>query len=422
MELTQEERAYIQLLVKGAASAQIALRQVGTLQKNEAIEGLAALLDENRAKIKIENAVDIEYAIQNSYAQSMVDRLLLDDKAIDSIIKSMFEIAALKDPVGDVVSGTVLPNGLNLQKVRVPIGVVTIIYESRPNVTVDVGALGLKSSNAVILRGGKEALHSNKILARMFQKALSGASIPVEAVQLVEKTNRNLMYGLLRMKDHIDLVVPRGGSGLINYVTENSLIPVVKHDKGVCHVYIHPSAEKEMAIKLVLNSKVKRPGVCNAAETLLLDENFEFSTEVLNALAEAGVTLRGDKKTQDRFSTFNMEPLTEEGYDKEYLGLEISIKAVDNLEAAIAHINEYSSSHSEAIIAQDFTAINVFTKSLDSAALFVNASTYFHDGGQFGFGAEVGISTGKLHCRGPMGLTDLTTTKYIVTGNGQIRT
>jgi len=422
MELTQEERTYIQQLVKGAASAQISLRQVGTLQKNQALEALASLLDENRSQIKIENAIDIEYAVQNSYSQAMVDRLLIDDKAIDSMMKSMLEIAALKDPVGDVVSGTVLPNGLNLQKIRVPIGVVTIIYESRPNVTVDVGALGLKSGNAVILRGGKEALHSNKKLAHLFQKALTSASIPVDAVQLVEKTNRNLMHGLLRMKDDIDLVVPRGGSGLINYVTENSLVPVVKHDKGVCHVYVHPSAQKEMAIKLVLNSKVKRPGVCNAAETLLLDENLEFSGDILNALVDAGVILRGDKKTQNRFSEFKIEDLTEEGYDTEYLALEISIKAVDNLDSAIKHINEYSSSHSEAIIAENITAINTFTKSLDSAALFVNASTYFHDGGQFGFGAEVGISTGKLHCRGPMGLTDLTTTKYIVMGNGQIRT
>ena len=421
MELSIQENTYIQKLVKDAKKASVELREIGTGKKNAVLKSLAELLDVERSEIKLVNSQDIENAQQESLPEAMIDRLLISDKVIDSMIKSLHEIVALKDPVGDIISGSTLPNGLHLKKVRVPIGVIGIIYESRPNVTIDVGALALKSSNAVILRGGKEAILSNKKLARLFQNALISQSIPHSAVQLLEHTQRNLMYGLLRMKNEIDLIVPRGGEGLINYVVENSLIPVIKHDKGVCHVYIHATADRQKAIDIILNSKVQRPGVCNAAETLLMDKSLVYAEDVLQALSENGVTLHGDTLTREFYKNISMENIKEEGYHREYLSLDISVKAVDDLSAAIQHINEYSSGHSEAIISEDYSAIETFLQKLDSAALFVNASTRFHDGGQFGLGAEVGISTGKLHCRGPMGLSDLTTSKYIVTGTGQIR-
>jgi len=421
MELTAAELNYVQQLGRQARHASIELRAAGSDQKDAVLRELAELLDLERPAIKLANSEDVENAREESLSDAMIDRLILSDKVIDSMIQSLREIVALKDPVGEIVSGSTRPNGLNIRKVRVPIGVVGIIYESRPNVTVDVGALGLKSSNAVILRGGKEAIHSNKVLARLFQKALHSQGLPLGAVSLVEQTGRNLLYGLLRQKDFIDLIVPRGGEGLINYVSEHSLIPVVKHDKGVCHVYLHESADREKAKAIVVNSKVQRPGVCNALETLLLDKSLSWAEEVLHTLVEKGVILHGDAMTREFYPQIGMQHLTDEGYHKEYLSLDLSVKAVDGIEGAVAHINEYSSSHSEAIVAESYTAIETFLQRLDSAALFVNASTRFHDGGQFGFGAEVGISTGKLHCRGPMGLTDLTTTKYIVMGNGQVR-
>lgn len=421
MELNREDQQYIENLAKKAKTASVQLRGVHTTQKNAALAALAELLDAERSEIKLANSQDVENAQSEGLSDAMIDRLVISDKVIDSMITSLHDIIALKDPVGEVVSGSVLPNGLDLRKIRTPIGVVAIIYESRPNVTVDVGALGLKSSNAVILRGGKEAIHSNKILSRLFQKALHQASIPIDAIQLVEHTRRVLMVELLRRDKEVDLVVPRGGAGLIRFVSENSIIPVVKHDKGVCHVYVHHSADQAKAIGIAVNSKVQRPGVCNAAETLIVDQSCVFQKELFEALREKDVILRADAKTRDLYPDFAFESLGKEGYDTEYLALEMSVKIVDSLEGAISHIEEYSSAHSEAIIAEDFSVIQTFLGSLDSAALFVNASTRFHDGGQFGLGAEVGISTQKLHCRGPMGLSDLTTTKYIVTGNGQIR-
>lgn len=420
-QVTDEEQEYIEALVKRAGKAKISLRGVLTEQKNKALLDLAQRLDEKRGEIQEENKIDLANGKSANLSESMINRLELSDKTIDSMIESLREIAALKDPVGEIADGWTLPNGLRLEKRRVPIGVVAIIYESRPNVTVDVGALGLKSSNAVILRGGKEAIHSNRILGRLFQESLKAHGISGDAVQLVERTERKLMEPLLRMDKDIDLVVPRGGEGLIRYVSENSLVPVVKHDKGVCHIYIHSSADCKMAIDITLNAKTQRPGVCNAAETLILDKDAACGREALSSLIEAGVKLRGDEKTRAAFSGLEMDELSDEGYDCEYLALEMSVKVVEGLDEAIGHIQRYTSEHSEAIIAKDYDAIQKFTSELDSAALFVNASTRFHDGGQFGLGAEVGISTGKLHCRGPMGLTDLTTTKYVVSGHGQVR-
>jgi len=422
MSATISSDNYIFNMAKSAKDASVALRAASTLQKNRVLEKLITLLNENRDQIKKENQRDLEEARKMDLSEAMIDRLVLNDKGVDSIITSLQEIIHLKDPVGEVISGGVLPNGLHSVKVRVPIGVIAIIYESRPNVTIDVGALGLKSSNAVILRGGKEALYSNTILAKFFQQALQAEGLPLNALQLVEKSDRSLLLELLKRNKEIDLIVPRGGEGLISFVSEHSLIPVVKHDKGVCHVYIDRDATKEIALAVTINSKVQRPGVCNAAETLLLDEKLAFSTDILQHLQQNRVNLRADKETKDFFKEISFMDLTEEGYEKEYLSLDISVKVVRGLEGAISHIERYSSGHSEAIISDNYTTVDKFLERVDSAALFVNASTRFHDGGQLGLGAEVGISTGKLHCRGPMGLSDLTTTKYIVTGRGQIRT
>ena len=418
--LSADEQKYIELLGTQARQASLSLRSTNTAQKDEALLALAELIDSKRSEIQYENGQDVENATINGLSQAMIDRLVLSDKAIDSMIRSLRDIVSLKDPVGEIVDGRVLANGLQLKKVRVPIGVIAIIYESRPNVTIDVGALGIKSANAVILRGGKEAIQSNKFLAGLFRKALSQTNLPTNSIQLIEKPQRHLMHGLLRLSEKIDLVVPRGGSGLIQFVTQNSLVPVVKHDKGVCHIYVHPSAKREQAISVVLNSKTQRTEVCNAAESLVIDQSLPYIDELLNSLIDAGVTLHGDSKTREALSHMPIETLLDDGYATEYLSMNISVKIVNDLAHAITHIQNYSSSHTECILAEDYSAIEDFLNQLDSAALFVNSSTRFHDGSQFGLGAEVGISTGKLHARGPMGLADLTTTKFIVKGQGQI--
>ena len=421
VELAVDEKSYIESLSSSARKASITLRSVRTEVKNKALLYLAELLDNNRNHVKIENGQDIENANINGLSVPLIDRLILDDNGIDSIIKSLHEIAGLTDPVGSIVDGWVLPNGIKLSKVRVPIGVIAIIYESRPNVTIDIGALGIKSSNAVILRGGKEAIASNKYLTRLFQKALAQANLPGESVQLVEQTQRNLMHGLLRQDEYIDLVVPRGGPGLIQFVSDNSSIPVIKHNKGVCHLYVHQSADIEKAKNVVLNSKTHKTSVCNAAEAILIDRDFEETDELLQVLVDAGVTLHGDSLTKESLPNFQIENLLYDGYQTEYLSMNISVKVVDDMTHALNHIQTHSSQHTEAILAEENAVIERFLSELDSAALFVNASTRFHDGGQFGLGAEVGISTGKLHSRGPMGLADLTCTKFILRGDGQVR-
>ena len=421
VELAVDEKSYIESLSSSARKASITLRSVRTEVKNKALLYLADLLDNNRNHVKIENGQDIENANINGLSVPLIDRLILDDNGIDSIIKSLHEIAGLTDPVGSIVDGWVLPNGIKLSKVRVPIGVIAIIYESRPNVTIDIGALGIKSSNAVILRGGKEAIASNKYLTRLFQKALAQANLPGESVQLVEQTQRNLMHGLLRQDQYIDLVVPRGGPGLIQFVSDHSSIPVIKHDKGVCHLYVHQSADIEKAKSVVLNSKTHKTSVCNAAEAILIDRDFEETDELLQVLVDAGVTLHGDSLTKESLPNFQIENLLYDGYQTEYLSMNISVKVVDDMTHALNHIQTHSSQHTEAILAEENAVIERFLSELDSAALFVNASTRFHDGGQFGLGAEVGISTGKLHSRGPMGLADLTCTKFILRGDGQVR-
>ncbi|MCS6985569.1 MAG: glutamate-5-semialdehyde dehydrogenase [Leptospiraceae bacterium] len=425
VSVTQDLRSYAELLAKEARKASFQLRYLPTEKKNRVLHTLAALLKSHRLEIKEANAQDLHQARENQLKESLIERLILNDKAIDLLIRAVEDIIALPDPVGEVIEGKRLPNGLELRKVRIPLGVIAVIYESRPNVTVDVAALCLKSGNAVILRGGKEAYHSNKILAELFQKALWQEQLSEHAVQFVETVEREFIGELVQLRQYIDLVVPRGGEALIRYVTENSLVPVVKHDKGVCHVYVHPSANYHQAETIVLNAKTQRPGVCNAAECLILHRDWPYAAQLLGALHQSGVLLRGDEATRQWVSSLSPTllcyELTEEGYSREYLALEMSVKVVDRLEEAISHILQYGSQHSEAIIAREIEAIRHFCEALDSAAIFINCSTRFHDGGEFGLGAEVGIATGKLHVRGPMGLRDLTTFQYIVWGDGHIR-
>lgn len=415
---------YITQIADNALEVSQVLRQASARQKNAALTALADLLQKNRAELKAENARDIAYARETGLEASLIDRLTLSDKVIDSMARAALEIAALPDPVGEVVEGRTLASGVRLTKERTPLGVVALIYESRPNVTIDVGALCLKSGNAAILRGGKEALHSNKLLATLFQSALTAQGLPADAVQLIEKTDRALIVDLVKCTKQIDLVVPRGGEALIRFVTENSLIPVVKHDKGVCNIYIEKDADLKMAREIVINAKVQRPGVCNSAECLLIHRDWPHTRELLEAVKAAGVTLHSDTDGIKDLSSLSVsvEPFVNElGFGHEYLSLDISVRRVQGLDSAVQHILTFGSKHSEAIITQNYQLAQRFIDALDSAAVFVNCSTRFHDGGEFGLGAEVGIATGKLHVRGPMGLRDLTTTRYVARGAGEIR-
>jgi glutamate-5-semialdehyde dehydrogenase len=415
---------YITRIADNALEVSQALRQLSTGRKNAALAELARLIQDNRIYLKTENARDIAFARETGLEPSLVDRLTLSDKVIDSMSRAALEIAALPDPVGEVIEGRTLANGIRLSKVRAPLGVVAVIYESRPNVTVDVGALCLKSGNAAILRGGKEAIHSNRALLALFHQALKSQAIPAEAVQLIEKTERALIIDLVRCTRQIDLVVPRGGEALIQFVTEHSLIPVVKHDKGVCNIYVAADAPYEMARDIVLNAKTQRPGVCNAVECLLVHKDWPHAAALLQALSDNSVVLHSDAAGIEWGAGHGVkiEPFVNDlGFGHEYLSLDISVRPVSGLDEAVRHILTWGSKHSDAIITNDYTLAQSFVDALDSAAVFVNCSTRFHDGGEFGLGAEVGIATGKLHVRGPMGLRDLTTTRYIALGRGEIR-
>ncbi|MBL8032392.1 MAG: glutamate-5-semialdehyde dehydrogenase [Leptospiraceae bacterium] len=415
---------YITRIADNALEVSQVLRQASTARKNAVLRALAERLRDNREELKTENARDIAYAREIGLEASMLDRLTLSDKVIDSMANAALEIAAFNDPVGEVVEGHTLKSGVRLSKLRTPLGVVALIYESRPNVTIDVGALCLKSGNAAILRGGKEAIHSNRMLVKLFQSALVAENLPAEAVQLIEKTDRALIVDLVKCTKQIDLVVPRGGEALIQFVTEHSLIPVVKHDKGVCTIYIEKDARYGMARDIVINAKAQRPGVCNAAECLLIHRDWPHAAALCADIAAKGVTLHSDATGIDAFSSLGVkvEPfLNELGFAHEYLSLNMGIRFVGDLDAAVRHILQYGSKHSEAIITENYSAAQQFIDALDSAAVFVNCSTRFHDGGEFGLGAEVGIATGKLHVRGPMGLRDLTTMRYVARGQGEIR-
>ncbi|VEN73705.1 gamma-glutamylphosphate reductase [Candidatus Desulfarcum epimagneticum] len=390
-------------------------------KKNEALFKIADRLEKNAAAIQAENEKDIASAVEKGLSAAMIDRLKTSDKVIESMAKGVREVAMLEDPVGAVAKTWTRPNHLQVSRVRVPLGVVGIIYESRPNVTIDAAALCMKAGNAVILRGGSEALHSNRALAGVMTGALSEIGIPPAAAQVVPVRDRSAIQSLLIQDEYVDLIIPRGGEGLIRFVAENSRIPVLKHYKGVCHVYVDEGADLDMAADISFNAKVQRPGVCNAMETLLVHESeaAEFLPAMARRFEEAGVVIRGCEKT--RAFAPGAEAASEEDWPEEYLDLILSVKVVADMDEALSHISRYGSSHTEAIVTRDYARARRFVKEADSSVVLVNASTRFNDGGQLGLGAEIGISTSKLHAFGPMGLEELTTTKFAVFGDGQIR-
>ncbi len=389
-----------------------------TNKKNLMLENISKLLKAETKEIIQANRIDIKNNQQLSDAK--IDRLLIDEKRITSIIDSVNVIRKLDDPIGKIIDSKKLPNGLLLLKKQIPIGLIFIIYESRPNVTIDAAALCLKAGNCVILKGGKEAIYTNRILSGILTESLKLAGLNENAVYFVNTSDRAAAKLILKMDDMIDLVIPRGGAGLIRYVSENSKIPVIKHEKGLCHIYVDGSANLQNAKKIVYNAKVQRPGVCNSVETLLVSSSIadEFLPEMANELTAAKVKLIGCEKTE---KVIDVVKATEDDWNAEYLDLVISIKIVEDIDEAITHINRYGSHHSDAIITENFSNAMRFTDVVDSAAVYVNSSTRFTDGGEFGMGAEIGISTNRLHARGPMGLNELTTYKYVIFGNGQIR-
>jgi glutamate-5-semialdehyde dehydrogenase len=388
--------------------------------KRELLNEMADALSERKNEIIEENRKDLEAGEKNNLSSALMDRLLLDEKRIEAMAKSLREIAALKEPVGRVLEGWVVDSGLRIEKVSIPIGVIGIIYESRPNVTADAAALCLKSGNVVILKGGKEAERSNKIIASILQEVLKKHGLPKEIISMLPDSSREGVAKLIKMDKYVDLIIPRGGEGLIRYVNENATVPVVKHDKGLCHTFIDKDADFEKAVAIAINAKVQRPGVCNAMETLLVDEKIavDILPTLLYEFDQYDTLLKGCEKTR---SIIDVKEATEEDFNTEYLDNILSIKVVNGVEEAIEHIAKYGSGHSEAIITENYSTAEKFLNEVDAAAVYVNASTRFTDGGEFGFGAEVGISTNKLHARGPMGINDLTTYKYKIYGNGQIR-
>jgi len=407
--------------VREAKEASRVLARLSTEVKNRALMAMADLLERKAELIKEENAKDLEYGKEKGLSSALLDRLLLDDKRIKGMADGLREVAALPDPVGEVVKMWKRPNGLQIGKLRVPLGVVAVIYESRPNVTADTAALCVKSGNAIVLRGGSEAIHSNAVIAGILKEAAQESGVPAQAIQLIETTDREAVFHLLRMEEYVDLVVPRGGEGLIRFVAENSRIPVVYHYKGVCHTFVDRDADLDMAWNIAFNAKVQRPGVCNAMETLLVHRDVakSFLPEMARRFEKAGVELRGCPKARDLVP--QMKEATEEDWYAEYLDLILAVRVVDSFEEAVDHIHTYGSGHSEAIVTTNYATAMRFLQEVDAAAVYVNASTRFTDGYEFGLGAEMGISTQKLHVRGPMGLEDLTCCKFVILGQGQIR-
>ena len=406
--------------LKKAKESSSVLATLNGERKNRVLRMIADALVEHRDTILEHNRQDMEEGERNGLSSALMDRLFLDEGRIEGMAQAVREIAALKEPVGRVLDGWVTDNGLRIEKVSIPIGVVGIIYESRPNVTSDAAALCFKSGNVAILKGGKEAQRSNKAIAEVIQGVLEAEGLPKELISLLPDASREGVAKLIKMDRYVDLIIPRGGEKLIRFVNENATVPVVKHDKGLCHTYIHEAADLEEAVKIAVNAKCQRPGVCNAMETLLVDRAVAAKAlpKLKAAFDEQGTELRGDAATREVIETGEA---TEEDFDTEYLANILSIRVVEGLDEAIAHIRRYGSGHSEAILTNDHRAAERFLNEVDAACVYVNASTRFTDGGAFGFGAEVGISTNKLHARGPMGINDLTTYKYRIYGEGQIR-
>lgn len=388
--------------------------------KNEAIMKIAEKLDEERKNILEANEKDVESARERGVKESLIDRLLLNEKRIDSMIESCVIVSKLKDPVGEVIDSWVREDGLRISRVRVPIGPIGVVYESRPNVTVETTVLAIKSGNTILLRGGSDAINSNRAIVSAIKKALMESSIPESSVEFIENPDRALVGEMLKLEDYLSLIVPRGGHQLIEYVRKNATVPVLETGVGNCHIYVDESADQDKAIPVIINAKVQRPGTCNAVEKLLVHEKIarSFIPKVVEALRNHGVEVRGCEKTQ---KIVNVLPATEEDWETEYLDLIIGIKVVRDIDEALEHIKRYSTGHSEAIITENYTSARKFVESIDAAAVYVNASTRFTDGGEFGFGAEIGISTQRLHARGPVGLRELTTYKYVVLGDYHVR-
>ncbi|HEC44595.1 MAG TPA: glutamate-5-semialdehyde dehydrogenase [Bacteroides sp.] len=406
---------------KMAREAALFLAQASTSAKDDVLNGVAEELVESAGSILGANQTDMKNAREAGLKGAIMDRLLLTDDRIASMAEGLKQIAMLEDPVGEILSMKKRPNGLTIGQKRVPMGVIGIIYESRPNVTADVFGLCLKTGNAAILRGGKEAYNSNLAITRVIQKVLTKNEFPAGCLQLVENTSRESAVALMKLEEYLDLLIPRGGAGLIRAVVENSHVPVIETGVGNCHIYVDQTADIEQAVAITVNAKTQRPGVCNAAESLLVHERIaeEFLLKAGKELIKHKVEIRGDKKVCDIIP--EAVPATEEDWSTEFLDLIISAKIVSSMDEAIGHIRKYGSGHSEAILTEDYSNAQEFLNLVDSAAVYVNASTRFTDGFEFGFGAEIGISTQKLHARGPMGLKELTSTKYIIYGNGQIR-
>lgn len=418
MEL--QNKNYIDEICSGAQTASKSISTMTTLQKNLVLKKIAEKLREKTALIIQENDKDLVDAKKNGLSSAFYDRLLLDEKRIEAMAVSVEEIAMLEDPIGKIDNMKIRPSGIRVGQMRVPLGVVAVIYESRPNVTIDIAALCIKSGNSAILRGGEESINSNLCLSNIIRGVLSELHQDPNIVSFMDRLNRALVPLLLKRDDAIDIVIPRGGEGLIKMVVRESSIPVIRHEKGVCHLYIDETAEKDMAERIAVNGKVQRPGVCNAIETLLIHENYPYKESLLNILLSNHVEIRGCDKILE-INSRDIIKATEEDWSTEYLDLIISAKIVKTFEEAVEHISTYSSGHTEAIITSDYFKAERFMKEVDSSAIFLNASTRFHDGGEFGLGAEVGISTQKLHARGVMGIEGLTTLKYVVYGNGEIR-
>jgi glutamate-5-semialdehyde dehydrogenase len=406
--------------LKEAKSASRIFNTLSGSDKNKILREMANALRANTMDLIEANAIDMIEGEKNKLNDALMDRLFLDEERIESMAKAVEDIAALKEPVGRVLDGWMTEDGLKIEKVSIPIGVIGIIYESRPNVTSDTAALCFKSSNVCVLKGGKEAERSNKAIAKVLKAVLENHDLPTSLISVVPDSSREGVAKLIKMDKYVDLIIPRGGAGLIKYVTENATVSVVKHDKGQCHTYIDKDANIDNAIKIAVNAKVQRPGVCNAMETLLVDKVIAKETlpRLKEAFDKAGTDLKGCIQTQE---IINITNATDADYDTEYLANILNIKIVDGVNGAIEHIVRFGSGHSEAIITENITTAEEFLNNIDAAAVYVNASTRFTDGGAFGFGAEVGISTNKLHARGPMGIEGLTTYKYKVYGNGQIR-
>ncbi|MGV8103806.1 MAG: glutamate-5-semialdehyde dehydrogenase [Mesotoga sp.] len=410
------------LAVKGVKVKEASrfLRLASTTIKNQALKSIAGSIDMNRSAILVANSLDVLQARNREIKESLIDRLALTEKRIDGMIQSCYDVAALSDPVGEIETTWIQKDGLRISRERVPLGAIGMIYESRPNVTVDASILALKSGNSVLLKGGSDAINSNRVIVSAIKRGLEMVGLPEGCVELIEDVSRDCVMEMLKMREYLSLIIPRGGSGLIQFVVNNSTVPVIETGTGNCHIFVDYNADLRKAVSIVDNAKTQRPGTCNAVETILIHEKIagEFLPMIKEALSRKNVELRGCEKSRQ---FVEMVPATEEDYETEFLDLILAVKVVRDVKEAVEHIERYSSHHSESILTQDYSNARYFLKAVDSATVYVNASTRFTDGGEFGFGSEIGISTQKLHARGPFGLRELTSYKYTVMGDYQVR-